>query len=443
MDPLLVLNLALVALFIILTAFFVGAEFSVVKVRMSRVEQLIEEGNKNALVVKKLVHNLDYYLSACQLGITVTALVLGALGEPTVEKILHPVFDYFGFSESLSTILSFAIAFAVVTFLHVVIGELAPKTLAIQYTEKMTLILARPLYWFGKLMAPFIYTLNGSARVFLRMFGVKQVAHEQAHSEEELKIIMAQSFQSGEINKTELDYMENIFTFNDRVVKDILVPRTQVVAISDTMTRQEIQEIMVEHQYTRYPVTEGGDKDRIYGFVNVKEMLTDFTSKEDKKLDAFIHPIPTVHEGTSLNDTLLTMQKRRVHIALVVDEYGGTAGIVTMEDMLEEIVGEIRDEFDENEKPDIQKVSENKYRLNGRVLLEEIEEQFDIRFINEAEVDTIGGWMLTNLRSIEEHRVIEAHGYEWEITETLNHQIVEVEMRKQTQVEQLEESISN
>ena len=213
----------MVVLLIALTAFFVGSEFAVVKVRMSRLDQLILEGNKKAVIAKKLVANLDYYLSACQLGITVTALGLGFLGEPTVERILHPLFEDLGMPQALSTVVSLVLALSIMTYLHVVVGELAPKTLAIQFAEKMTLILAMPLYWFGKLMYPLIWTLNGSARILLRIFGVKPSDHEEAHSEDELRIIMAHSFKSGEINQTELSYVENIFNLMNALQKILCI----------------------------------------------------------------------------------------------------------------------------------------------------------------------------------------------------------------------------
>ena len=274
----------LVALLIVLTAFFVGAEFSVVKVRMSRIDQLIIEGNKKAVVAKRLVDNLDYYLSACQLGITVTALGLGFLGEPTVERILHPLFENSGMPEALSGFISLVLALSIMTYLHVVVGELAPKTLAIQFAEKMTLQLAVPLYWFGKVMYPFIWTLNGSARLLIRIFGVKPTHSEVAYSEDELKIIMAHSFQGGEINQTELSYMKNIFTFDERVAKDIMVPRTQMVTLSQSMNTDEILTILDTHQYTRYPIIDDGDKDHVLGYVNVKKMLTDKAVGREKSL---------------------------------------------------------------------------------------------------------------------------------------------------------------
>lgn len=432
MDSIVLINLALVALLIVLTAFFVGSEFAVVKVRMSRIDQLISEGNKKAVIVKKLVNDLDYYLSACQLGITVTALGLGWLGEPTIEKILHPLFHQFGIPDAASAIISFALAFALVTFLHVVVGELAPKTLAIQYAEGMTLAFARPLYWFGKIMAPLIWTLNGSARVMLRLFGVQPVTHEQAHSEEELKIIMSESYQSGEINQTELSYMQNIFEFDERVAKDVMIPRMQVVTFSQSMTQEDVIAILDEHQYTRYPVTEDGDKDHILGFVNVKEMLTSYAAGREGKLVDFIHEMPLIHEVTPLQELLLKMKQERVHIALVIDEYGGTAGIITMEDILEEIVGEIRDEFDDDEVPDIQQTSDSIYHINGRVLLSDLEKQFGLTFEESEEVDTIGGWIQVQNNEIAESDFIDHGEYRWIVIEMDNHQIKQVALELRT-----------
>ncbi|WP_152446367.1 hemolysin family protein [Bacillus sp. THAF10] len=428
MDSILIMNLLLLALLIGLTAFFVGSEFAVVKLRMSRVDQLIAEGNKTALIAKKLVTDLDYYLSACQLGITVTALGLGWLGKPTVERLLYPLFESLGVSQTVTTLVSFAVAFSLVTFLHVVVGELAPKTLAIQYAEKMTFLFARPLYWFGKLMYPLIWLLNGSARVLLRMFGVQPASHEQAHSEEELKIIMAQSFESGEINQTELSYMENIFTFDERVARDIMIPRVQIVTLSNSMSREEIIATLDEHQYTRYPVTEDGDKDNILGFVNVKEMLTNMAAGRSGELKDFLHELPLIHEVTSLQNALLKMQEEQVHIALVIDEYGGTAGILTMEDILEEIVGEIRDEFDADEVPDIQEIKTDLYHINGLVLLTDIEQEFGVTFDEKDDIDTIGGWMQVMLQDIEEDEAEQVeHGDNvWTVLDMENHQVKQV-----------------
>lgn len=429
LDLSIIINLLLVVVLIVLTAFFVGSEFAVVKVRMSRIDQLIAEGNKKAMAAKRLVMDLDYYLSACQLGITVTALGLGALGEPTIEKILHPLFHDWGVSDAWATPISFALALSLMTFLHVVFGELAPKTLAIQFAERMTLLLAGPLVLFGKILFPLIWLLNGSARIFLRMFGVQPAGHEQAHSEEELKIIMAQSFQSGEINQTELAYMQNIFAFDERVAKDVMVPRMQAISVDERMTRDEVLAIIDENNYTRYPVTQDGDKDKVIGFLNAKELVTDIALGRTTPIKAMIHEIGTVHETAPLQDVLLKMQKKGVHIALVIDEYGGTAGIITMEDILEEIVGEIRDEFDSDEQPDVVRKSENEYVLSGLVLLEDIETQFGLRFEQDFGVDTIGGWLQVQQFTLEEEPVPVTLGqHQFMILEMDNHQILKVSL---------------
>jgi len=427
LDITIITNLILVAILILLTAFFVGSEFAVVKVRLSRIEQLITEGNKRAPAAKKLVENLDYYLSACQLGITVTALGLGILGEPTVERLLHPVFQELDIPSAWSTFISYALALSTMTFLHVVIGELAPKTVAIQYAERVTLIFAGPMVLFGKLLFPLIWALNGSARGLLRLFGLKTAGHEQAHSEEELKFIMKQSFQSGEINQTELSYLQNIFTFDERVARDVMVPRTQIVAIDQSMQNDDILNMINDHHYTRYPVTQEGSKDNIIGFLNAKEVATKIALSRHNPVMDHLHKLDIIHESTPLQGVLIRMQKKGVHMALVIDEFGGTAGLITMEDILEEIVGEIRDEFDDDERSEIVKQGEDEYLISGRVLLEDLERRFGLTFENNNEVDTIGGWLQVQMFTTEgAPQSIQHKNQQWKIIEMDNHQILTV-----------------
>ena len=345
MDGLIALNLFLVVVFIGLTAFFVGAEFAILKVRMSRIDQLIAEGNKKAVLARKVTHELDYYLSACQLGITITALVLGALGEPTVEKLLHPIFERFEIPTAAATVISYGLALALVTFLHVVFGELAPKTLAIQYAERMTLLLAPPLYWFGKIMYPFITFLNGSSRVFLKWFGVKPAGHETVYSEEELKLIVTQSYKSGEINQTELSYLENVFSFEGRQVKEIMIPKSKMVMLEKGMVLEDIIEVLDQYNYTRYPVIDRSQKDKVLGFINTKEMLTSIAAGKENRIEHFIHKMPRFSENSMIKDVLLEMQKNRVHMTVIMNEQEKIVGLVTMEDILEKIVGEIREEL--------------------------------------------------------------------------------------------------
>lgn len=218
-----------------------------------------------------MIANLDYYLSACQLGITVTSLGLGWLGNLLFEKLLHPLFDLLHLPDALTTTISFVISFIAVTYLHVVLGELAPKSFAIQHTEQLALLYSRPLYYFGNIMKPLIWLMNGSARVIVRMFGFDPDAQSDAMSEEEIKIIINNSYNGGEINQTELAYMQNIFSFDERHAKDIMVPRTQMVTLNEPFNVDELLETIKEHQFTRYPITEDGDKDHVKGFINVKE----------------------------------------------------------------------------------------------------------------------------------------------------------------------------
>ncbi|MEK4524520.1 MULTISPECIES: hemolysin family protein [Paenibacillus] len=443
MDIITILNIVLLIILIALTAFFVASEFAVVKIRTSRVDQLVAEGNKKAVLAKKVVSDLDYYLSACQLGITVTALGLGALGKPTVERLLYPVFNYLDVPASISSIASYAIAFILVTFLHVVVGEMAPKTLAIQFSEKLTLMLAPSLYWFGKIMYPFIWALNGTSRVLLRGFGVKPAKHDQAYSEDEIKIIMNQSYEGDENNKTKLSYLENVFVFDERDAKDIMVPRTELVTLDQDMTYDDIIPILDEHNYSRYPVIEDGDKDRIIGVVNVKKILPDMVAARSYQLSEFVREIPFVSEVTSIQDAMIKMQQERVHMAVVVDEYGGTSGIITMEDILEELVGEIRDEFDADEVADIQETGENQYLINGRVLLDEVERQFGLSFEGNEEMDTVAGWIQYQKGvGVEKGDTVEHGDYVWTVVDTENYHIKQVLLERVSGA-QVEEATSD
>jgi len=388
-----IVNLLLVAILILMTAFFVATEFAIVKIRPTQIDYLIESGNKRAVHAKKILNNLDGYLSACQLGITVTALGLGWLGEPTIMRLLSPLFDEFNLNATITSVLSFAIAFIIITFLHVVIGELAPKTIAIQKAEEITLLLAKPLIWFYKLMYPFIWLLNGSARQVIRLFGFKPIDdHEVAHTEEELRLILSESYKSGEINQAEMTYVNNIFEFDERVAKEIMVPRTEIICFYKENSFDKNIEIVYEGQFTRYPVADN-DKDSIIGLINIKDIVTGrFDKNKPITVDKYIRPIIHVSEVTPIKQLLLKMQKERIHMAIVNDEYGGTAGLVTVEDILEEIVGEIRDEFDVNESPLVEKQDNNSMVVSGKLQLEEVNELLGIDLDEEA-IDTIGGWI--------------------------------------------------
>ncbi|KZO00225.1 hemolysin family protein [Bacillus badius] len=428
-----ILNLIMVAFLIALTGFFVATEFAIVKVRSTRIDQLAAEGRANTEAAKKVISNLDEYLSACQLGITVTALGLGWLGEPTVESLLHPLFERLNLGDSVVSVLSFLIAFSTVTFLHVVVGELAPKTIAIQKAEQVTLLAAKPMIIFYRLMYPFIKLLNGSSTLLIKLFGFKSVSEsEMAHTEEELRMILSESLKSGEINQSEYKYVNNIFEFDDRLAKEIMVPRTEVTAFDKSHTVEQCIEVAMEENYTRYPIADG-DKDRIIGMVNMKEVLTDYIRDETKKnvtIDHYIRPVIQVIESIAIHDLLVKMQKERIQMAILIDEYGGTAGLVTTEDILEEIVGEIRDEFDQDETPMIKRINDHQTMLDGKVLLSEVNDLFGTD-IDEEDVDTIGGWILTEKFEVQEGDTIERDGFTFKVVELDGYHIKFVEVTKE------------
>ncbi|TDF97594.1 hemolysin family protein [Paenibacillus piri] len=423
------LNLFLVAVLILLTAFFVATEFAIIRLRSSRVDQLVLEGRKNAVAVQKVTSNLDGYLSACQLGITITALGLGWLGEPTVEKILHPLFHSLNMGSELSGLLSFLIAFIVITFLHVVLGELAPKSLAIQKAEQISLLTAKPIMMFYKIMYPFIWVLNGSANQLIKLFGLQPAKeHEEAHSEQEIQIIVTESYQSGKINKSEYGYVNRIFAFDDMLAREIMVPRTDMVCLYTNNTMEQNLEIIRREQYTRFPIAKES-KDHIIGIMNTKQFFLNYDNNPDFDFRKLVHSVLTVPEHMPVNALLKKMQLERVHIAILVDEYGGTSGLITMEDILEEIVGEIRDEFDEDEVKEIEKINDNTYIFDGKVLLNEVNDLLGSSLENDA-VDTIGGWVYTKAPEIATGKQWQYDGLTFTVLKKDSHRIRKIEISK-------------
>lgn len=421
------LNLGLVAFLIGLSAFFVAVEFAIVRVRTSRLDQLIAEGNKRAAAVRQVVANLDGYLSACQLGITITSLGLGWLGEPTVEKILHPLFERMHVPEAVGSFLSFFIAFMVITYLHVVVGELAPKTVAIRKAETVAMLTAKPIIWFNKIMYPFIFVLNGSANALVKLFGVKPASeHEEAHSEEELQIIINESFESGKINQSEFGYVSRIFAFDEMLAKEIMVPRTDMVCLYVNKTVEENLAIIREEQYTRFPVV-NENKDDIIGIINTKQFFLEYYGDNSSDIDiaGLIHPIPAVHETTPVKELLHKMQQEGNHIAILVDEYGGTSGMVTIEDVLEQIVGEIRDEFDADEEEEIQFVDENYIIFNGKVSLSKVNDLL-LSSLDTTEWDTIGGWLYSHQPEMSEQEQYEFEGLTFILLEAEKNRFLKV-----------------
>ena len=427
------LRLFLVAVLILLTAFFVAAEFALVRIRPSRVDQLVAEGKKGAQSVQRVASNLDAYLSACQLGITITALGLGYLGEPTVAALLDPLFVNLGVPSAISHAVAIAISFVLITYMHVVFGELAPKTWAIQKPEQLAFFTAQPLIIFYKVLFPFIWILNGSARSFVRLFGIKPASeHEDAHSEEEIQIILSESYHSGKINNTEFGYVSNIFTFDEMLAREIMVPRTDMVCLYTNNSLEKNLEVIRREQYTRFPVAMES-KDNIVGMINTKQLFLEYDPEKPFDMKKIVHPVLSVSEVTPIKTLLRRMQQERVHIAILVDEYGGTSGLITIEDIIEEIVGEIRDEFDADERKEIEALDENAYLLDGKVLLDELTELAKLTFENE-EVDTIGGWLYSKMQDPKPGKELTYEHVTFIIRETSKNRIRKIEMQIQEPV---------
>ena len=416
-----------------LTAFFVATEFAIVKVRQSRIDQLIAEGKTGSIAAKQVTSHLDEYLSACQLGITVTALGIGMVGERTFEFFLHPLFESVGIASKYVQPLTIAGAFLIATFLHVVDGELAPKTIAIQKAEAVTLAFSKPIQVFYKILYPFIWLLNGSARVLLKLFGMRPASeHELSHTEEELRILLSESYKSGEINDNELKFVNNVFEFDETIAREIMVPRTDIIGFEMNSTFEEVLQVISEERYTRYPIFEG-DRDNIVGFLNIKDFLTLGMNKrvtvETFEMQTFINPVIRTIETTPIHELLQKMQKERIHIAILLDEYGGTSGMVTVEDILEVLVGDIHDEFDDDEIPDIRKVAEDHYIISSKLLIEEMNSFLHID-IEADGIDTIGGWYFTNDMELDDKNQLYYDGYIFSIYERDGMQLQYLEVKK-------------
>lgn len=389
---------ALVIIFLIfMNGFFVAAEFAVAKVRPSQLEMLCQQGNKQAEYAKSLVEHIDVSLSVTQLGITFTSLGLGWVGEPMVATWIMPICLNFGLGEAVGHTVSFTLAFAVITASHIVLGELVPKNMAIQSAEKVTLTIAAPLLLFQKFSYPFVWFLNHVANTVAGWMGLSVVTEtEEAHSEDEIRILMEESHKHGFIDKTEFDFVDNVFEFADTDVRDIMTPRTEMTCLYLEDSIEENIRVAVREKRTRYPICREG-KDDIIGFLHTKDLLDAITHGRRPNLRRLSRHALVVPESMSVSRLLKTMQKTRSQLAIVVDEYGGTAGMATIEDIIEELVGEIQDEFD-NERASVEEKEPGLYSVWGRLSLEEVNEEFDLH-IDDENVDTLGGWLYSQIEA--------------------------------------------
>jgi CBS domain containing-hemolysin-like protein len=381
---------------VLINGFFVAAEFSMVKVRKSRIETLVLEGNRSAKHTLKVVNDLNEYLSACQLGITLASLGLGWIGEPAVADLFMPIFKLMNISDVTVHSISFILAFSLITGFHIVLGELAPKSLAIISSEKIAMHTALPLILFYKITYPVMWAFNHSTNWVLKIFGLSMVdEHDVAHTDEEIKILVEESYKHGLIDQTELTFVDNIFDFSEKTVKEIMIHRTDMVCIFLEDSFDEIIQTALNEELTRYPVCKDS-KDNVVGFIHIKDLYKQKIEGNNENIEGIIRDIKFVPESMSIGKLFKIFQIEKKQIAIVIDEFGGTSGLVTIEDILEEIVGEIQDEFDD-EGEAIKKIEDGSYIVDGKVHIEDINELLDIS-INEENIDTIGGWIYSKLK---------------------------------------------
>lgn len=435
MDPLpSEINLIWVFVLIILNGFFVSAEYAMVKAKISRIDTMVADGRRGAILARNITNNVDVYLSACQLGITVASLGLGWIGAPAIARLLYPVFNLLGYSDPVVNGISVAIAFIIVTVLHIVLGELAPKTVALRKSDSVTLLSAAPITLFYKIMSPFIWLINGLANLILRILHIApESEQDSAHTEQEIRILLKESNKSGLINNTELALVDNIFGFAETTAREIMIPRTEMICLYKHVPREENLEIAYDGMRTRYPFCDG-DKDNIIGFIHIKDLIR----ANDIEYPNIVRPIITVPESIQISALLKLMQRSKSQIAILIDEYGGTSGLVTMEDIMEEIVGEIQDEFDE-ERPGIEMIREDEFSIDGLMLIDEINERFGLE-MDTADYDTIGGWLYSRLETIppQKGQSVEFDNHLYIVDETDNKRISRIQLLKKQPMQEEE-----
>lgn len=398
MDGVVLSSLGLFAalFFVALNGLFVSAEFSFVKIRAGQVERLVQEGKASAKLVQTATRKLDAYLAVCQLGITISSLSLGALGEPAIASLIEPSLGSV-LPENFIHIVAFAIGFLIITTLHVVLGELVPKSVGIQRPEGTALFIAPLMRAFYYLFFPLTIMFNGAGNAIVRAFGIQPTSEaEETHSEIELRTLISHSTRQGALQKRDEDMLEGIFELGETVAREIMVPRPDVVTLPAEMPLGQLAKVAVTGNYTRYPLFEGENSDRIIGAVHVKDILRAAEAAGSFEADVLardlIRDLITVPENRLIEDILAEFQRRRIHMAVVIDEWGSFEGIITLEDVLEEIVGEIRDEFDE-EEPVIRKIEDGSYSIEGRIPIKAVNEVLETAFESE-DFDTTGGLVL-------------------------------------------------
>ncbi len=391
---------------VFLNGFFVAAEFAIVKVRSSKIA--LQAGTNSKKAAEVIIDNLDGFLAATQLGITLASLGLGWVGEGVVSVLILNLMEAIDIpvTEQIAHKIALPVAFITLTILHIVFGELAPKSIAIRYPTSTTLTVSIPLRIFYFLFKPFISLLNGFANLILKMFGIKPVSEGEIHSEEELRLIIAESEEGGAIESSERELIQNVFDFDDRIVKQVMVPRIKISGMNYNASLSEAIQIMLKEGYSRYPLFDKS-LDEIKGIVHSKDIVQHYINKTNNTLLEIAHPPYTVTENKPIDHLLREFQKKKVQMAVVISEYGGTIGIVTLEDILEELVGEIQDEHDQEAQ--IVTQSGDTYRIIATSSIHDINKSLDVPLPESEDYETLAGLLLmlksSDLKETEEFTI--------------------------------------
>ncbi len=392
-----VFNVLVVLFFVGLNGFFVAAEFAIVKVRSTQIDPLVDKGHLRAKIAKDIITHLDAYLSATQLGITMASLALGWIGEPFVATMIGPLLFNMGIMNmQVIEAVSFAVAFSIITFLHIILGELAPKSLAIQKAARTTLLVSYPLRLFFLVFKPVIFSLNSVANGILKIFGFQPVTEsELMHSEEELRLILSQDKRVSVASKT---IVLNAMDFRKKQARLVMIPRKEIVAISYFSPLRENLEVMRNNKFSRYPVFKES-LDNVVGIVHTKDIFKhERQLKQDFNIDSVLRDAAFMPETASLENVLETMLQKKIHMIMLADEYGGTAGLLTLENVLEELVGNIQDEHDK-EPPDVTKISEDEYLVDASISTNDVERLLN-QELSPKDILSIGAFVIEKLGHI-------------------------------------------
>jgi CBS domain containing-hemolysin-like protein len=423
-------DLILTFFLVFMNGFFVAAEFAIVKVRESQLEIEARSGNLAAVLARKIVGNIDGYLAATQLGITLASLGLGWVGEPVVSKIILKIFPVLGIhiSPALAHDIALPLAFALITILHIVFGELAPKSIAIQRSDKTTLMVAYPLRFFYVLFKPFIWLLNGIATFILRLMNIRPVHGNEVHSSEELRYLVEQGKETGTIEEENYTIIQNAFDFQERTARQIMIPRKQLVAIDVKDFNERMLEKVLDAGYSRIPCYEE-NLDKVTGLVYLKDILMELRKKRKPELKSLLRPVIAIPETMPIGRLLKDFQKKRQQMAVVLDEFGSTKGIVTMEDILEELVGEIQDEFD-NESSCLETIGNSIFRAQADASIHDLNKELPFALEEDGNFETLSGYILFHCGRIPETgESFEIGRYEFRVLRKMRNSLQKIQLR--------------